>query len=785
MIGKKTEALIQKAIGLAVLMKNEYLTLEHLLQVMLDDSKIAEVLQACHVDVDGLRADLEKFIREEMPKVASIGEDGVNPMENLPGTTLGVQRLIQRALFHVQSAGKDEIQPVDLLIALFQAKESHALYLLTKHGADRLDVLNYISHGIRKDGRAQGSAAPGMGSDDEEETISSNGGATYGANVLENFCQNLNKRALDGKIDPLIGRSSELERTIQVLVRRRKNNPLLIGEAGVGKTAIAEGLAWKITRGEVPDLLKDAVIYSLDLGALLAGTKFRGDFEQRMKYVLSGLKKIPNPILFIDEIHMILGAGSVGGGNLDAANLLKPLLTQGDVKVIGSTTYGEYRNIFEKDRALTRRFQKIDIVEPTQEETLQILQGLKSAFENHHGVEYTQEALREAVSLSVKHLHDRFLPDKAIDVIDEVGAAARLQRKPEDKTKSIVDKAAVETVIAKMARLPAKVVNTDQRESLKNLARDLKISIFGQDEAISQLVTSIRLAKSGLRSGDKPIGSFLFCGPTGVGKTELTRQLALCMGVQLVRFDMSEYMEKHTVSRLIGAPPGYVGFEQAGLLTEALIKTPHAVVLLDEIEKAHPDLHNVLLQVMDYGMLTDNNGRKADFRNAIIIMTSNVGSADLNRPQMGIGVADMKPEKPIKAVEQTFSPEFRNRLDTIVYFNPLDPVTIGQVVGKNLLELETQLLAKHVEIDVDGDVREWLAKKGYDPRLGARPMARLITEEIKKPLSEEILFGKLQHGGKVWVTMKKDKLAFKYESAPPPSEKEEVTVDHSDGRRRN
>lgn len=772
MIGKRAEIVMNRAISHAVEYSHEYFTLEHVLWSLLEESDVAETVRACGGDPIGLRADLESYLKREIPhmKEAGAAEQGEQPV-----ATLAVQRMIQRALFQVQSSGKDEIRPSDLFVALFQAKDSHALYLILKQGIQRLDVLNYVSHGLRRD-EDSSEDSEGMS---EEGIPSSRGGASGGGapDPLKEYTENLNEKAKAGKIDPILGREAEIDRMIQTLCRRRKNNPLLVGEAGVGKTALAEGLALRISEGTIPDLLSKAVIYSLDLGHLIAGAKFRGDFEQRLKKILDRLKKKNEkgeiPILFIDEIHTIIGAGSVNGSALDAANLLKPMLSSGELRCIGSTTYAEFRNVFEKDTALNRRFQKIDVVEPSVDEAIKILQGLRPKFEEFHGVKYTPDAIKTAVELSSKYITDRFLPDKAIDVIDEAGAKMRLRRKkaPEgtpasEVVRDTVDQDFIEEIIAQIARIPPRSVSTSQKARLQNLERDLKLAIYGQNHAVEALSTSIRLARSGLRGGEKPIGSFLLCGPTGVGKTELAKQLAHTLGVQFLRFDMSEYSERHTVSRLIGAPPGYVGFDQQGLLTGAALKHPHSVVLLDEIEKAHPEVWNILLQIMDHGTLTDNNGRKVDFRNTIILMTSNVGSRDIERRSVGIGGLDHVDGKAAaKAVEQTFTPEFRNRLDAIIYFNPLDPVTVGNIVGKQLVELETQLLARNVEIAVDADVREYLAVKGYDRQLGARPMQRLIQDEIKKPLSEAILFGDLEQGGSVHITMKDGKPAFTIKTA--------------------
>ncbi len=794
MIGKKAESVLNRAVRLAVEKDHEYFTLEHVLWSLLTDEQVQETIRACGGDPAVLMTELEAYIQKEIPKSAkklnpteSQTESDDDAIPDHPVATMGIQRLIQRALFHVQSAGKDEIQPTDLLVALFQSKDSHALYLLSKQGITRLDVLNFISHGVRKESESGASTAlTGQSTGEmsaevlEKEKTSTSGGASFSASPfsasedpLSMYSINLNEKAKSGKIDPIVGREKEIERMIQILCRRRKNNPLLVGDAGVGKTALAEGLALKIAQSDIPEILKSAVVYSLDMGSLLAGAKFRGDFEQRLKRVIQSLEKKSQsgqkPILFIDEIHTIIGAGAVSGGALDAANMLKPLLSQGDIKCIGSTTHQEFRNVFEKDHALARRFQKIDVVEPTLDETIQILSGLKKSFEDHHQVQYTHEALRSAAELASKHLVDRKLPDKAIDVIDEAGARARL------KQLTVIGVPEIEEVIALMARIPARSVNTNQKARLKNLDRDLKLSLFGQDAAVDALTSAIRLARSGLRTGERPIGCFLFCGPTGVGKTELSKQLSHCLGVPFLRFDMSEYSEKHTVSRLIGAPPGYVGFEQAGMLTDAVLKNPHSVVLLDEIEKAHSDIWNILLQVMDNGFLTDNNGRKADFRNTILIMTSNVGSREFERKPMGIvnlETADSKSQSAKKAVENTFSPEFRNRLDAIVFFNPLDPMVVAQVVGKQLLELESLLLAKNVEIEFTPEIREWLAQKGYDRTMGARPLARLIQDKIKRPLSEEILFGKLENGGHVKVMLLENEIHFEVlpKALPSPAE---------------
>ena len=773
MIGKRAETVLNRALANAVDSKHEFLTLEHVMLVLLDEPEVIQVIDHCKGSPVKLREDLKAYLQKEVPLAPSTEKgDPENPI-----ATLGVQRLVQRAIFQIQSAGKSEIQPVDLLVALFQAKDSWSLYLLTQQNIDRLEVVSFLSHGgTSGEEGVRDEAASAEGQSGSQNSGKPHGEARASLNdVLTAYTVNLNELAKQGKLDPLVGRKSELDRVIQTLCRRRKNNPLVVGEAGVGKTAIAEGLASRIVDGVVTEILKDAVIYSLDLGALLAGTKFRGDFEQRMKRVIQALEVKHNkglfPVLFIDEIHTIIGAGSVNGGTVDAANLLKPMLARGEIRCFGSTTFQEYRSAFSRDQALSRRFQKIDVPEPTQDEAIQILSGLKSQFELHHGVTYTPEALKAAVELSVKHLTDRFLPDKAIDVIDEVGAKLRIQRAGvpvEEQLDPVrVTELEVEEMIAQMARIPAKTVTNKQKDRLQGLDRNLKLTIFGQDHAVDKVVSSIRLARSGLRSGDKPIGSFLFCGPTGVGKTELSKQLASHLGVAFLRFDMSEYMEQHTVSRLIGAPPGYVGFEQAGLLTDAAIKNPHSVVLLDEIEKAHPSVWNILLQIMDHGFLTDNNGKKADFRNTILILTSNVGSRDAERRMVGFQNETGGVSASQKELERTFSPEFRNRLDSIVFFNALDIRMMDQVVNKQILELEHLLLAKEVEIEIEQPVREWLSEKGYDRKMGARPLARVIQDEIKRPLSEEILFGKLENGGAVRVVLKDGKPHFVIESKVP------------------
>ncbi|MFM8331672.1 MAG: ATP-dependent Clp protease ATP-binding subunit ClpA [Candidatus Methylumidiphilus sp.] len=746
MLSKELEFSLNAAFRAAYDKRHEFITVEHLLLAMLDNAQAVEVLHACAANIDLLRKELQEFLSETTPLIPPGVKRDTQP-------TLGFQRVLQRAAFHVQSAGKKEVTGANILVAIFSEQDSQAVYLLGKQDITRLDVVNYISHGISKlqedsDPAARGQAGEG------EETESA-------ANPLEKFTSNLNEMAKKGKIDPLIGRKDEVERTIQVLCRRRKNNPLLVGEAGVGKTAIAEGLAKKIVDNEVPEILKDSVIYALDLGALVAGTKYRGDFEKRLKALLGQLKKEPNSILFIDEIHTIIGAGSASGGVMDASNLIKPMLASGEMRCIGSTTYQEFRGVFEKDRALARRFQKIDVVEPSVDETYQILRGLKSRFEEHHEVKYSLSALRTAAELSSRYINDRHLPDKAIDVIDEAGACQRLQ--PASKRKKLIGTLEIEDIVAKIARIPPKTISTNDKDKLKDLEKHLQMLVFGQDQAISALAAAIKLSRAGLREVQKPIGSFLFAGPTGVGKTEVSRQLSKVLGIELIRFDMSEYMERHTVSRLIGAPPGYVGFDQGGLLTEAVTKNPHAVLLLDEIEKAHPDVFNLLLQVMDHGTLTDNNGRKADFRNIVLIMTTNAGAADSDRTSIGFTQQDNTTDA-MKAIERLFAPEFRNRLDAIIQFKPLNMDIIRQVVDKFVFELEAQLSEKRVSLALEADAREWLAVHGCDPKMGARPMARVIQENIKKPLADEILFGKLADGGMVRISVEDGKLAFAFMS---------------------
>ena len=722
--------------------RHEFMTVEHLLLALLDNNDAIRVLKACGADIGGLRGDLVEFVDATTPLIAEEDED----RDTQP--TLGFQRVLQRAVFHVQSSGKSEVTGANVLVAIFSESESQAVFFLKTQSIARLDVVNYMTHGISKVSGESESSEPDQPTDAEGNVQEEGEG-----NPLDSYATNLNKEAAEGHIDPLIGRVPEVERVAQILARRRKNNPLLVGESGVGKTAIVEGLAKKIVDGDVPEILKDAVVYSLDLGALLAGTKYRGDFEKRFKGLLAELKNRDHAILFIDEVHTIIGAGAASGGVMDASNLLKPLLSSGKLRCVGSTTFQEYRGIFDKDKALSRRFQKIDVMEPSPDDAYKILKGLKSRFEEHHGLRYTDKALRVATDLSARYITDRFLPDKAIDVIDEAGAFQQLVAP--SKRKKVIGVGDIETVIAKIARIPPKTVSTNDKETLKKLEQNLQMVVFGQDRAISSLATSIKLARAGLKPSDKPIGSFLLAGPTGVGKTEVTRQLAMQLGLELIRFDMSEYMERHTVSRLIGAPPGYVGFDQGGLLTDAVTKHPHAVVLLDEIEKAHPEVFNLLLQVMDHGTLTDNNGRKADFRNVIVIMTTNAGAESISRRTIGFTSQDHSTDG-MEAINRMFTPEFRNRLDSIVQFDPLGEDVILTVVDKFLTELQGQLDEKRVTIDVDEDARLWLVEKGYDKNMGARPMERVIQEYIKKPLAEMVLFGGLsQSGGTALVRLNK------------------------------
>ncbi len=749
MLSSELETSLNVAIQSAREHRHEFITVEHLLAALLENSSVVRVLRACGGNIELLRQNLVRFLAEEVPVLPNDSED-----ETQPGA--GFQRVVQRAILHVQHSNQKEVTGANVLVAIFAERDSHAVYFLHQQDVTRFDVVNFISHGISKvAGENAGLPAP----DGEQDAVE--GGDGQETSALAAFATNLNSLAEVGQIDPLIGRGQEVERTVQILCRRRKNNPLFVGEAGVGKTAIAEGLAKKIVESEVPEILADSTIYALDMGSLLAGTKYRGDFEQRLKGVLKELSKTEGAILFIDEIHTIIGAGAASGGAMDASNLLKPMLASGEIKCIGSTTYQEYRGIFEKDRALSRRFQKIDVTEPSVDEAVKILRGLKSRFEEHHDVRFTKPALRSAVELSDRYINDRHLPDKAIDVIDEAGAHTRLQ--PEAKRKKTIGVHEIETIVSKIARIPPKTVSKSDKESLRNLDRDLKMVVFGQDEAIDALASAIKLARSGLSSPEKPISSFLFSGPTGVGKTEVTKQLAYTLGIELVRFDMSEYMERHTVSRLIGAPPGYVGFDQGGLLTDAINKHPHAVLLLDEIEKAHPDVFNLLLQVMDYGALTDNNGRKSDFRNVIIVMTTNAGATEVSRGSMGFVTQDHTTDD-MEAIKKMFTPEFRNRLDSIIRFKPLDDDTIMHVVGKFVMELEHQLQEKNVHLEVDEKARQWLAKHGHEPTMGARPMARLIHDRIKKELADELLFGKLANGGDVTVSEKDGELTFEIHS---------------------
>ena len=750
MLSNELETCLNSAFQVAREGRHEFLTVEHLLLSILDTPRVKEILQACGGDAAKLSVELREHIEQTTPRVPEGEEREVQP-------TLGFQRVLQRAVFHVQSSGRKEVGVANVFVAIFGEKQSHAVFLLGRQDVSRLDVVNYVSHGMSKLADERASEAK------DEAPPAAAGTPEADSGALDKYASNLNKLAAEGKIDPLIGRQMEVERTIEILCRRRKNNPLYVGEAGVGKTAIAEGLARRIVEGQVPEVLSDCTIYSLDMGSLIAGTKYRGDFEKRLKAVLAELRKQPGAVLFIDEIHTVIGAGAASGGVMDASNLIKPVLTNGELRCIGSTTYQEYRGIFEKDHALARRFQKIDVVEPTVPETIEILKGLRSRFEEHHGVTYTDAALKAAAELSARHINERHLPDKAIDVVDEAGA--RLRLKPAAERETVVDVHHIEEVVARIARIPPKTVSSNDKEVLRNLERNLKLVIFGQDKAVETLSAAIKMARSGLGDERKPVGSFLFAGPTGVGKTEVTRQLAIALGIEFIRFDMSEYMERHTVSRLIGAPPGYVGFDQGGLLTEAISKHPHAVLLLDEIEKAHPDVFNLLLQVMDHGTLTDNNGRKADFRHVIIVMTTNAGAADMARTPIGFMPGDSTPDG-MEAIKKLFTPEFRNRLDGVIQFGGLDAATIERVVEKLLVEIETQLEGKRVNLLLDDASREWLARTGYDPRMGARPMARVIQEHIKRPLAEELLFGKLVNGGTVKVSVKADGKGLDLECIP-------------------
>ena len=740
MLDRELEKTLNSLFAEAREQRYEFMTIEHLLFALLNNNSATAVLNACGANLNSLHDDLIKFIQKNSTIINDIDERDTQP-------TIGFQRVLQRAVFNVQSSGKQEVSGANVLVAIFGERESHAVYFLNRQSITKLDITNYISHGIAN-----------INEDDEtdiDEIDDESCQDKPDANLLNSFAVNLNEKAIEGRIDPLIGRQIEIQRTIQVLCRRRKNNPLYVGEAGVGKTAIAEGLAKLIVDGEVPDVLMDSVIFALDLGALLAGTKYRGDFEKRLKSVIAELNKQPNLILFIDEIHTIIGAGATSGGVMDASNIIKPVLASGELKCIGSTTYQEYRGIFEKDHALARRFQKIDVAEPSIDETVKILEGLKSRFEEHHKIKYTRQALKTAAELTERYINDRQLPDKAIDVIDEAGAAQKLL--PESKRKKTIGVNDIENIVAKIARIPPKTVSNSDKDVIKNLERNLKMVVFGQDEAISMLSNTIKMSRSGLGSTQKPIGNFLFAGPTGVGKTEVTRQLAMQMGVELVRFDMSEYMERHTVSRLIGAPPGYVGFDQGGLLTDAINKKPHCVLLLDEIEKANPDIFNLILQIFDHGTLTDTNGRKTDFRNVIIVMTTNAGADRISRASVGFTPQDHSSDV-TESIKKMFNPEFRNRLDAIIHFNPLDKKTISNVVGKFLIELETQLDDKKVTIEITEDAREWLADNGYDKVMGARPMSRLIQKIIKRPLAEELLFGKLMRGGHVVASLENNSI---------------------------
>ncbi|MBL8460584.1 ATP-dependent Clp protease ATP-binding subunit ClpA [Zoogloea sp.] len=753
MIAQELEVSLHMAFVEARQKRHEFITVEHLLLALLDNPSAAEVLRACAAKTDELRKELTNFVNEHTPKV-----EGTEDIDTQP--TLGFQRVIQRAILHVQSSGKKEVTGANVLVAIFGEKDSHAVYFLQRQNISRLDVVNFISHGITKTPQQGSNPSAGRPAGESEQGEQEQEGNSAGG-ALDNYTQNLNQQALLGKIDPLIGREKEVERVIQTLCRRRKNNPLLVGEAGVGKTAIAEGLARRIVEGRVPEILADAQVYALDMGALLAGTKYRGDFEQRLKAVLKQLADHPNAILFIDEIHTLIGAGAASGGTLDASNLLKPALSSGQMKCIGATTYNEFRQIFEKDHALSRRFQKVDVVEPSVSETVEILKGLKSRFEQHHGIKYSASALSSAAELSARYINDRHLPDKAIDVIDEAGAAQRIL--PKSRQKKLIGKTEIEEIVAKIARIPPRSVSNDDKAALRTLERDLKNVVFGQDAAIEALGKAIKMSRSGLGNPHKPIGSFLFSGPTGVGKTEVARQLAYTLGIELVRFDMSEYMERHAVSRLIGAPPGYVGFDQGGLLTEQVNKKPHCVLLLDEIEKAHPDIYNILLQVMDHGTLTDNNGRQADFRNTIIIMTTNAGAETMQKAIIGFSAKREQGDE-MSDIKRLFSPEFRNRLDAIISFKGLDHDIITRVVEKFLMQLEAQLHEKKVEAHFTERLKEWLGKKGFDPLMGARPMARLIQDTIRSALADELLFGRLASGGTVTIDLdESDKVKLVFE----------------------
>jgi ATP-dependent Clp protease ATP-binding subunit ClpA len=758
MLSRNLEQTLHRALSLASDRKHEYATLEHLLLGLAEDTDAATVLRACGVDLDKLRADLTEFLDKDLAGLATDRPGDPKP-------TAGFQRVVQRAAIHVQSSGRDEVTGANVLVALFSERESHAVYFLQLQDMTRLDAVNFISHGIAK---APGKSAPraDKSSSSQESSEQEEKTNRRGQDALSNYCVNLNKKAQNGKIDPLIGRESEIERTIQILCRRTKNNPLYVGDPGVGKTAIAEGLAKRIVEGDVPEVLAKSTIYALDMGALLAGTRYRGDFEERLKAVVTELEAQAAAVLFIDEIHTVIGAGATSGGAMDASNLLKPALASGTLRCIGSTTYKEFRNYFEKDRALVRRFQKIDVAEPSSEDAFRILRGLKPVYEKHHKVRYTDEAIRGAVDLSAKYIHDRKLPDKAIDVIDEVGASRMLL--PEHKRRKTVTLRDVEEIVAKIARIPPKSVSADDKETLRNLERDVRSMVFGQDKAIESLAAAIKLSRAGLRDQEKPIGSYLFSGPTGVGKTEVARQLASVLGIELVRFDMSEYMERHSISRLIGAPPGYVGFDQGGMLTDSIDQHPHSVLLLDEIEKAHPDLYNILLQVMDHGKLTDHNGKTVDFRNVILIMTTNAGAADMAKPAIGFE-REARVGEDEDAIKRMFSPEFRNRLDAVIAFAGLTPEVVARVVEKFVMQLEAQLADRNVTIELSSAAKEWLSERGYDRLYGARPLARVIQEYVKKPLAEELLFGRLVKGGAVKVGMKDGALDFEVTEAAAPA----------------
>ena len=772
MLSRNLEQTLHRALSLASERRHEYATLEHLLLGLADDTDAATVLRACGIDLDKLRTELGEFLDKDLPGLATDRPGDPKP-------TAGFQRVVQRAAIHVQSSGRDEVTGANVLVALFSERESHAVYFLQLQDMTRLDAVNFISHGIAKaPGRQPSRPTTAEKPESNGETEREEKPGRRNQDALSTYCVNLNKKATAGKIDPLIGRENEIERTIQILCRRTKNNPLYVGDPGVGKTAIAEGLAKRIVEGDVPEVLLKSTIFSLDMGALLAGTRYRGDFEERLKAVVTELEAQPNAVLFIDEIHTVIGAGATSGGAMDASNLLKPALASGTLRCIGSTTYKEYRNYFEKDRALVRRFQKIDVNEPSVEDAVKILRGLKTNYERHHKVRYTEEAIRAAVELSAKYINDRKLPDKAIDVIDEVGASRMLL--PEGKRRKTVTLRDVEEIVAKIARIPPKSVSADDKETLRNLERDLKAMVFGQDNAIEQLSAAIKLSRAGLREAEKPIGNYLFSGPTGVGKTEVARQLASTLGIELIRFDMSEYMERHSVSRLIGAPPGYVGFDQGGLLTDGIDQHPHCVLLLDEIEKAHLDLYNILLQVMDHGKLTDHNGKSVDFRNVILIMTTNAGASDMAKEAIGFGSPVRKGEDE-EAIKRLFTPEFRNRLDAVIPFAGLSEEVVGRVVEKFVMQLEAQLADRNVTIELSSGAKEWLAERGYDPLYGARPLARVIQEHIKKPLAEELLFGKLVKGGSVKVNLVDGKLSFDVTEATPPASVAKPESDSDEG----